>query len=474
MRTSWMFACVVLLFTAASASAQTTSLPAGDTSGSGWPNFAGPNFNCTSDEKGLLKEWPKGGPKVLWRVPIEKGWNHPSAAGEDLVFAETKRGTPYGEDQTESIVCLDAATGKQKWKFSYNCPFYTSFQGGGAGWQDGGVQATPVITDKYVVSVGLVGETYCLDRKTGKEVWKINLRDFSPRFAAKVYVEWKGNSLSPLVVGGIIPYLITHRHENLPPGQRTDVTMIIGFKVDTGKIAWQIDLPLRSDVIPLPIKYDNEECILLSIGAEWKIIRMTDGKQVYIWKNSAPVYNFRPIPAGKNLYLDLLDNAVPAELVECDFSKENPTPKILWRNKGESLPFNYSPPTVQNGCFFGFKYDSREDSWQIADQLDRHTVSLRCHDLKDGALLWKQPGFRHGLSIAAADGMLYVRDHQTLRLVEANPKQYIERGRVENLHNLDNRRFSPGLGDWVMPVIFNGRLYIRTPLEMICYDISAK
>ena len=145
-------------------------------------------------------------------------------------------------------------------------------------------------------------------------------------------------------------------------------------------------------------------------------------------------------------------------------------PKVLWE-KYDMPGFMYTPETVQNGCLFGFMYDKREDSWQIADNTEKQTLSLRCFDIKTGKLLWKQTGFRHGVSLAAADGMLYVRDFQTLRLVEANPDRYVEKGRVENLHGLNNKRFSPGLGDWVMPVIANGRLYIRTPLEMICYDL---
>lgn len=45
-----------------------------------WPCWAGSNGNCTSEEKGLLREWPKEDPKVLWRIPVAPGANHPSVA----------------------------------------------------------------------------------------------------------------------------------------------------------------------------------------------------------------------------------------------------------------------------------------------------------------------------------------------------------------------------------------------------------
>ena len=56
MKFPWMLASAVLLFTVASVSAQTTVLPAGDASGSDWPQWAGPNASYASPEKGLLRE----------------------------------------------------------------------------------------------------------------------------------------------------------------------------------------------------------------------------------------------------------------------------------------------------------------------------------------------------------------------------------------------------------------------------------
>lgn len=44
------------------ASAQVPS-KAGD-----WPQWRGPNRDGISVETGLLREWPEGGPKVVWQV----------------------------------------------------------------------------------------------------------------------------------------------------------------------------------------------------------------------------------------------------------------------------------------------------------------------------------------------------------------------------------------------------------------------
>src|SRR5260370_41830211 len=78
-----------------------------------------------------------------------------------------------------------------------------------------------------------------------------------------------------------------------------------------------------------------------------------------------------------------------------------------------------------------------------------------------------------GLSMSAADGHIYVRSHQKLTLIEANPKAYVEKGRIEKLHKLKNTgpRSQKGLLDWNMTVIARGRMYLRTAGEIICYDI---
>jgi hypothetical protein len=81
---------------------------------------------------------------------------------------------------------------------------------------------------------------------------------------------------------------------------------------------------------------------------------------------------------------------------------------------------------------------------------------------------WKEPGFPTGVSHLLADGLLFVRSFQTLRLIEATPEGYRLKGRV---HTHDVNRGTVNLTDFVPPVLSAGRLYIRTPEELICYNV---
>ena len=50
-----------------------------------WPQYLGPNRNATSSETGLLRSWPKSGPKVLWTVPLGPGYGG-AAVSEGKVY----------------------------------------------------------------------------------------------------------------------------------------------------------------------------------------------------------------------------------------------------------------------------------------------------------------------------------------------------------------------------------------------------
>ena len=50
-----------------------------------WPQFRGPGRDGKSAETGLLKEWPKDGPRLLWSVDtLGYGYSAPSVVGSRI------------------------------------------------------------------------------------------------------------------------------------------------------------------------------------------------------------------------------------------------------------------------------------------------------------------------------------------------------------------------------------------------------
>ncbi len=56
-----------------------------------WPQWRGPGRDGLSKETGLLKDWPKDGPKLLWQIKdAGGGFSTPSVVGERLYLISNK------------------------------------------------------------------------------------------------------------------------------------------------------------------------------------------------------------------------------------------------------------------------------------------------------------------------------------------------------------------------------------------------
>jgi len=75
-----------------------------------WPQYRGPNQDGISTEKANVK-WGAAGPKVIWKVPVDKGFSSFAVSG-GKVLTQVIRG---GETPREVCLALDAATGKELW-----------------------------------------------------------------------------------------------------------------------------------------------------------------------------------------------------------------------------------------------------------------------------------------------------------------------------------------------------------------------
>lgn len=457
-----------------------TALCAADKSD--WPHWAGPKGDCTTNEKGLLKEWPKDGLTVLWRIKVGTGSNHPSVSGDDLCYAQLDEDSLH-----ETVKCVDANTGKEKWSHTYEVPPVWH-----VGWGELGVRATPTITDKYVYAVGTFGHGFCFERKTGKITWKCNFREQSPYLDGTLKdagnLEWKGFNGSLMPIGDkIVMFYWQGGNPAIPAWTKTDVTdkmQVFAYSAVTGKVLWKFEETCKPGTrgpglvtgSGLPITFNEEDCIVIHGNRQWKILKLADGKQVWNWEcsgpNEAPAWASGGLrPVGGNFYLDDL-NGWQKSLVECDFSQANPKPKIHWT--GNQVHEAITPPVIVDGHIYGFWIDKRDEASELGNKPGHAGFSLRCTELKSGKLQWSQPGFRMGLSLSAADDRVYIRSHQTITLIESNPKAFVEKGRIEKVHVLKNTgpRSQKGLLDWCMPVIAQGRMYIRTPGEIICFDIK--
>jgi outer membrane protein assembly factor BamB len=108
--------------------------------GDDWPQWLGPKRDGVWREDGVLEKFPPGGPKKVWAVPLGGGYAGPAVAGgkvfvqdRRLATGATEPGNPFDRKSvkgSERLLCLDAATGKEVWKYEYPSEYAISYAAG--------------------------------------------------------------------------------------------------------------------------------------------------------------------------------------------------------------------------------------------------------------------------------------------------------------------------------------------------------
>ena len=152
------FALVLLSATAIAGAAETFD----------WPQWQGPDRNAVSRERGLLKEWPKDGPPLAWKVKgLGGGYSAPAVAG-GRIFGMSNR----GED--EVTWALSETDGKELWVTRLGHAFPQQAPQGKEG-----PACTPTVDGEHVYTSGPLGDLYAINTRTHKPDWHKNIwKDF--------------------------------------------------------------------------------------------------------------------------------------------------------------------------------------------------------------------------------------------------------------------------------------------------------
>ena len=125
-----------------------------------WPWYYGPKRDGTSAEKGLLRTWPKEGPKVLWTAPLGVGFAGPAVSRGKVYLLDRD------EEVGDTLRVYDFATGKELWSFAYDAPGSFMFSGS---------RTVPTVDGDFVYICGPLGDLYAININTHKPVWHKNI-----------------------------------------------------------------------------------------------------------------------------------------------------------------------------------------------------------------------------------------------------------------------------------------------------------
>ncbi len=125
----------------------------------GWPQFRGPRRDGISLESGLLQSWPEGGPTLLWSaVGAGKGFSSPTI-GDGRIYLTGD----FGEEVR--ILAYDLQ-GKPVWQAKNGPAWLNQYQG---------ARASVTLSAGGLYHQNAHGRVVCLDAATGKERWAVNV-----------------------------------------------------------------------------------------------------------------------------------------------------------------------------------------------------------------------------------------------------------------------------------------------------------
>jgi outer membrane protein assembly factor BamB len=388
-----------------------------------WPQFRGPNRDGTSPEKGLLRAWPADGPKVLWTVPVGKGYGGAAVRdGEVYLLDRTRRG--------DALRCLDFETGKEKWSFAYSAPGRISHDGS---------RATPTVGEKYVFIVGVMGQVHCVDRTTHKALWnKHLLADFGGRRPT-----WAVSQSPILYKDWVI----------VAPQTRS--VGVVALEKATGKEVWRSGYVGRMQYAsPVITTLGGVEQVVMAAKDSIAGVNLTDGK--LLWRYTG--YPCRiPVPDALPVGDDRLfiTGGYEAGSVAIRVRKTAEGFKVTELGREEEVGSHVHTPLLHEGYLYALcNTNSRANG-------------LVCFDLT-GKIKWKtgrDPYLCKGGMVLTGDGLIYSIDGRSgdLRIIQPDPDGYKELAKAPMLS---------GREIWGPLALSNGRLIVRDHDKMKCVRVK--
>jgi outer membrane protein assembly factor BamB len=385
-----------------------------------WPQWRGPNRDDVSREKGLLASWPDGGPKLLWKANVEKGYSTPSIVGDRVYLMSNK-------DGEEFALALDAKDGKQVWSTK------VGKVGPNRGPQYPGARSTPTADGDSLYVLGSDGDLAHLERATGKVVWKKNLRtDFGGVPGNWAYSE------SPLIDGD--------RLICTPGG--TEATLL-ALNKKSGAVIWKSAVPGGDAAAYASAIVGQVGKIKMYIQFVQKgLVGVDASTGKFLWrydKTIDPAANI-PTPIFHDGYVFSSTGRNQGGLIKLKADGDKVSVEEVWTSK--TLTNGLGGMVLVDGYLYG-----------------TNNRDLLCVDFLKGEVKWQTGSVGRG-AVCYADGNLYVRgENGGVALVAASPTAYKEKGRFQQ----PNRSDKPA---WPYPVVANGRLYLRDQAVLLCYDVK--
>ena len=383
-----------------------------------WPQWRGPRRDGVSAERGLLKEWPAGGPPLAWRVQgAGDGYSSFAVAGGRL-FTLGARGN------TEYVLAFDAASGKRIWEVAHGRRFSND--------RGDGPRATPTVDGDRVYAFGASGDLTVLEAASGKVVWTANVLS---KFGGS-NISW-GLSESPLVLSDRILVNAGGRGASIVALRKTD-----------GSLIWrsQSDEPGYSSAVLQDVGGIRQA--IFFTGERALGVDVNDGRLLWSYNRVAnrTANIATPIVRGNHVFLSS-DYGTGAALlaITADGARVNAR-EVYFTNEMRN---HHASSVLVGDHLYGFS----------------STILTAMH-FETGKQVWRDRSVGKGSLIFADDRLYLFSESGVVGLAEANPAGYREHGRFQVR--------TGNLPTWSHPVVSGGRLFLRDQDTIYAYDVAGR
>jgi outer membrane protein assembly factor BamB len=384
-----------------------------------WPQFLGPSRNGVYSGGDLAAAWPKSGPAVVWKMDIGAGFAGPVVSQGRLILFHRKGGS-------EVVEALDAATGREIWKYEYPTKYRDDF-----GF-DEGPRSAPTIAGGRVFTFGAEGMLHCLDFASGKKIWSIDTMA-----AFQVPKGFFGAAGAPLVDGDRVLMNIG--------GAKAG---IVAFDAASGKTLWTATNHQASYSSGVVVTIAGQRRALFLTRAGLVDVDPATGKVRWDapWRArmQASVNAASPVVVGDSVFVTASYDT-GASLVRIGPGG----PAQVW-GSDEALSAHYATPVHKDGFLYGFH--GRQEFGQ----------ALRCIELATGKVRWSEEKYGAGTVTLAGNRLLIVRESGEIVLAEASPTGYKPVASAAALPKVVR----------AYPAIADGRIYIRNEKSLVCLNLK--
>ena len=411
-----------------------------------WPQYRGPNRDDVSAETGLLQDWPKDGPPLVWTFAnAGVGYSGPAIVGDRLYITG-------GRDEKDVLIALDLNSAKDGTiTEAWSVPIGPLFDWKGNQWS-AGPSATPTVEGELLFALGGNGDLVCVDT-AGKERWRKNLpgeldAEVNPIGGGPKKLGW-GFTWSPMVDGD--------RLICIPGGPKGTFAAL---NKHTGEVLWRsaevtdqaaYTSPMLAEIEGVRQYVALTNTGLIGVDAKdgrllWRYVRMP--------RYGTEVVN-SPIVRG-NLIYATVGAGQGCNLIRIVREGDAFKPELVYANK--NLANHHGNVVLLGDHVYGF---SQGRGWV-------------CQEFATGEIAWFERRALRSGSMNYADGRFYcyTEDDGTAALIEASPTAWKETGRFTIPQRSDKKK--PRGGIWAPPVVSGGKLFLRDQELVFCFDVRAK